>query len=79
MVCAAVYGGSCFTGDPGYTAVAALTNIPATIVGAAIHIFLLSDSARPLALSLPDADGPSMRVITREITREQQYGAEKRA
>jgi hypothetical protein len=50
MACAAAgYGSKCFPAR--YTALACLTNILATQVGAAIQILLLSDSARCAPLS----------------------------
>ena len=50
----------------GYTALACLTNLIATPIGAAIQTFLLSDSARPLVSLPPNPDGPSLRVLTRD-------------
>lgn len=68
MVAACVYGSAAFSADPMYTAVAALTSIPATLLGAAIQILLLSDSARPLSVTMPDPEGLSMRIISRQVT-----------
>lgn len=53
MACAAVFGRKCFTASSSYTAIAALANIPAVIVGGLIQILFLSDSARPILL-LPE-------------------------
>lgn len=66
LACATVYGVGCFNADPKYTAIAALTNIPATLLGVAIQTFMLSDSARPIVSSMPA--GPSLRVITRDAS-----------
>lgn len=49
-----------------YTALACLVNILATPLGAAIQLGLLSDSARPTVTNLPDPEGPSLRVLTRD-------------
>lgn len=43
-----------------------VTNILATLIGAAIQTLLLSDSARPTVTKLPDPEGPSLRAITRD-------------
>jgi hypothetical protein len=75
MILRAIYGPSAFTADPAYTAVAALTNILGTVIGGAIQILLLSDSARPLTVSLPDPEGLSMRIITREMGEKEDGGA----
>ncbi|GAA5906932.1 hypothetical protein JCM6882_000005 [Rhodosporidiobolus microsporus] len=48
FACAAIYGSQCFNASPGYTALAALTTFPATIIGAAIHTFFLADNRRML-------------------------------
>ncbi|GAA5824448.1 hypothetical protein JCM11251_000426 [Rhodosporidiobolus azoricus] len=48
FACAAIYGSECFNASKGYTALAALTTFPATILGAAIHTLLLSDNRRML-------------------------------
>lgn len=53
IACAGVYGGKCFTYNSRYTALAALTNIPATILGAWIQTTMLSDSARELVNAPP--------------------------
>jgi hypothetical protein len=66
FACAAIYGRGAF--PSGYTAIACLTNILSTFVGAAIQVVFLSDSARPTVSVLPDPDGPSMRVLTRDTS-----------
>ncbi|KAI5477887.1 hypothetical protein MNV49_005780 [Pseudohyphozyma bogoriensis] len=64
IACAAAgYGSQCFPRD--YTALACLTNILATQVGALIQICLISDSARPIHNMPPDETRPSLRVISR--------------
>ncbi|GAA93901.1 uncharacterized protein L969DRAFT_92190 [Mixia osmundae IAM 14324] len=49
-----------------YSAIAALVNIPATIAGAAVQVFILSDSARPQTVQIP-ADEVT-RVISNKST-----------
>ncbi len=46
FVCGMFWGDQCF--PAGYSALAALTNIPATLVGCGIYTFFLSDTRRPL-------------------------------
>ncbi|GAA5853017.1 hypothetical protein JCM8547_004770 [Rhodosporidiobolus lusitaniae] len=46
MACGAIYGSKCYTASSSYTALAALTTIPATLIGAAIHTFFLADNRR---------------------------------
>ncbi|GAA6018240.1 hypothetical protein JCM10207_002879 [Rhodosporidiobolus poonsookiae] len=48
FACAAIYGHKCFTASSGYTALAALTTFPATLLGAGIHTLFLSDNRRML-------------------------------
>ncbi|GAK65302.1 aquaporin-like protein [Moesziomyces antarcticus] len=47
FVCGMFWGDQCF--PAGYSALAALTNIPATLVGCGIYTFFLSDTRRPPA------------------------------
>lgn len=47
FACGAIYGKECFPAK--YTALAALTNIPATILGVGLYTFMFSDSRRPPA------------------------------
>lgn len=47
FACGAIYGSQCFPAK--YTALAALTNIPATIIAVALYTFIFSDSRRPPA------------------------------
>lgn len=47
FACGAIYGSGCFPAK--YSALAALTNIPATIFAVAIYTFMFSDSRRPPA------------------------------
>lgn len=47
FVCGMFWGNECF--PSGYTALAALTNIPATLIGCGIYTFFLSDTRRPPA------------------------------
>lgn len=47
MACGAIWGKECFPAK--YSALAALTNIPASLFGIAIYTFFLSDSRRPPA------------------------------
>jgi glycerol uptake facilitator-like aquaporin len=47
ITCSMVYGAKCWNGDSAFTALAALTNIPATILGAAIQ----SKLHRPLIIT----------------------------
>jgi len=61
MAAAAIYGGEAFTMYPKYTAIAALTNIPATLVGCFIQVTFLSDTAR-LLVNLP----PNERALVDE-------------
>ena len=45
MACGVLYGKGCF--PAGYSALAALTNVFATLVGAGIYTYFLSDTRRP--------------------------------
>ena len=45
LVCGMFWGKECF--PSGYSALAALTNIPATLLGVALYTFFLSDTRRP--------------------------------
>lgn len=47
FVCGMFWGNECF--PSGYSALAALTNIPATLIGCGIYTFFLSDTRRPPA------------------------------
>lgn len=42
FACATLYGTSCF--PPAYSAIAALTNVLATLVGAGIYTYMFSDT-----------------------------------
>ncbi|GAA5936349.1 hypothetical protein JCM3775_006474 [Rhodotorula graminis] len=53
FACAAIYGSKCFTASSGYTALAALTTFPVTLVGALIHTLFLSDTARMIVNGPP--------------------------
>ncbi|GAA5994908.1 hypothetical protein JCM5350_006609 [Sporobolomyces pararoseus] len=86
MACAIVYGRQCYTAYPGYTALAALTTFPATILGAGIQTLFLSDSARMIVNAPPshaaavDAlnESRGFQVPSRAVTRESVYpNAEK--
>ncbi|GAA5823546.1 hypothetical protein JCM5353_006300 [Sporobolomyces roseus] len=80
IACSIVYGRQCFTAHSGYTAIAALTTFPATIIGAGIQTLLLSDSARMIVNHPPshtqqvDAINESrgFQVPSRAVTRESQ-------
>ncbi len=48
LACAAIFGSGAFTSNPKYTAIAALTNILGTFLGASLQIFFLSDHRRPV-------------------------------
>ena len=47
IAAAIIWGGGAFTQNGSYTALAALTNIAGTLVGAATQVLLLSDTNRP--------------------------------
>lgn len=47
LACGALFGSQCF--PPKYTALAALTNIPATFAAVFVYTFFLSDTRRPPA------------------------------
>ncbi|GAA5852223.1 hypothetical protein JCM9279_006938 [Rhodotorula babjevae] len=78
FACAAIYGSKCFTASSGYTALAALTTFPVTLIGAFIHTLFLSDTARMIVNAPPAmADQISIHneqrgfsTATRAITRE---------
>ncbi|TNY17268.1 aquaporin-like protein [Rhodotorula diobovata] len=78
FACAAIYGSKCFTASSGYTALAALTTFPASIIGAGIQQLFLSDSARMIVNAPPSmADHVSIAneqrgfsSATRALTRE---------
>ena len=48
FACGAIWGRECFPAK--YTALAALTNIPGTLIAIAMYTFFLSDTRRPPAL-----------------------------
>ncbi|GAA6058919.1 hypothetical protein JCM10212_002871 [Sporobolomyces blumeae] len=81
MACAVMYGSKCYTASPGYTAIAALTTFPATIIGVAIQTLFLSDSAR-MIVNAPPAHAAEVDLInesrgfsipSRAVTRESVY------
>lgn len=73
MACSAIWGRQCWTNQSKYTAIAALVNIPATIIGAGIQVLFLSDSARPLISVPPTVSAePMTSTSMRQITRDQQ-------
>ncbi|KAG0665188.1 hypothetical protein C6P46_000285 [Rhodotorula mucilaginosa] len=81
MVCAMFFGKECYTGYKAYTAIAALTCFPASIIGAAFHTIFMSDSAKMIVNHPPSmAEEVSMLnesrgfpTISRAITRETVY------
>ncbi|KAL8280828.1 hypothetical protein RQP46_006832 [Phenoliferia psychrophenolica] len=68
MACSTVYGSKCWPGS--YAALSSLTNILATLCGAFIQTTMISDTARPITNNLPDPEGPSLRAMSRVITRD---------
>jgi len=46
MVAAIFFGPAAFTASPGYTAIAALVNLPANLIGAMFYTLFLSDTAK---------------------------------
>lgn len=69
MACATVYGSKCFTTSVGYTALAALTNIPGILIGGMLHTLFLADNAKPVInahVTADDASNGSMRELTRD-------------
>ncbi|KAL8278097.1 hypothetical protein RQP46_009557 [Phenoliferia psychrophenolica] len=87
MACAVIYGKGCFSVYPGYTALAALTTLPATIFGAWIHTLFLGDTGRILVhlppgvekeqFGLEGGEPLTLRSITRENVPLSQMGREK--
>ncbi|GAA5914039.1 hypothetical protein JCM5296_003839 [Sporobolomyces johnsonii] len=81
FACGAFYGRQCFNTSSGYTAIAALTTIPASLLGAAIQILLLSDSAR-MIVNAPPSHAEQVSIInesrgftvpSRSVTRDTFY------
>ncbi|KAM0756123.1 hypothetical protein T439DRAFT_351843 [Meredithblackwellia eburnea MCA 4105] len=75
LACAAVFDGRCFTHYPKYTALAALTTFPSTLLGAMIQTLFLGDTDRVLVNIPPELKehhalqgGAPMSL--RELTRE---------
>ncbi|SJX62556.1 related to aquaporin 3 [Sporisorium reilianum f. sp. reilianum] len=67
FVCGMFWGSECFPSS--YSALAALTNIPATLVGCAIYTFFLSDTRRPPAtVTLTHMHDDHVRSIERAET-----------
>lgn len=78
MVCAMFYGGKCYTMYSSYTAIAALTTFPVSLIGAGFQILFLSDSAK-MIVNHPPALAEEISVLNesrgfptigRSITRE---------
>ncbi|CEQ41292.1 SPOSA6832_03008 [Sporobolomyces salmonicolor] len=81
FACGAFYGRQCFNTSSGYTAIAALTTIPASLIGAAIQTLLLSDSAR-MIVNAPPSHAEQVSIInesrgftvpSRSVTRDTVY------
>ncbi|CDU26004.1 related to aquaporin 3 [Sporisorium scitamineum] len=67
FVCGMFWGSECFPAK--YSALAALTNIPATLIGCAIYTFFLSDTRRPPAtVTLNNMHEDHVRSIERAET-----------
>ncbi|BGP17094.1 hypothetical protein JCM10213v2_005103 [Rhodosporidiobolus nylandii] len=81
FACGAIYGSKCFNASSGYTALAALTTFPATLIGAGIHILFLSDNRRML-VNYPQELHEQISIVneqrgftvpSRAVTRESVY------
>ncbi|GAA6034515.1 hypothetical protein JCM8097_005369 [Rhodosporidiobolus ruineniae] len=81
MACAAIYGSKCYTASSSYTALAALTTFPATLIGAALHTLFLSDNRRAI-VNYPAEHAEQVSIVNeqrgftlpvRSITRDTVY------